>query len=520
MAITITPTGKTGMDVGLADIASILSEQNQVLAQTADAQQKLTNSFSSYIGMLKGDKMDKLQQERREKTQTDTAQTSRMSGMTIGGALGTVSDYLKGFAKRLLPVALGILFGDDLIEAVKKQIERYLKTDLNNDVVNALSGAIGGGLAGFLFGGGKGAIYGMVLGTMFSTPVREKIAEALSFITGDEVDSTDWKTYLTAGAIGLAIPSLIQAAVTAVLPKLLGLLFSPAGLLVVAAGLAITTAYKYYTDPEFKKMVDEKTQGFNDTINDMEKAFANKIGEVITTYTNEAKKLANKSLGFNLFTTKEMEAQAEGALSNEDKSKLDQLRTQEAEVNKDFTDYLSGKRTDEIVAKYGLDSGITSRMSNLDKLEDIASGLRDAQDNILDPASSAVKATKGKSNQDIINKRNELAENAALLGSMPGNETEVNYLRKQIEEMDKIIATRAQPAGAPRPPTGMERQTYGPNPELMAKYGSRSTGNTIAPVDASNTNVVTNNSSTPMVLPSGGSQDYTDNKSKMFISGL
>ena len=30
----------------------------------------------------------------------------------------------------------------------------------------------------------------------------------------------------------------------------------------------------------------------------------------------------------------------------------------------------------------------------------------------------------------------------------------------------------------------------------------------------------TNNSSTPMVLPSGGSQDYTDNKSKMFISGL
>lgn len=54
----------------------------------------------------------------------------------------------------------------------------------------------------------------------------------------------------------------------------------------------------------------------------------------------------------------------------------------------------------------------------------------------------------------------------------------------------------------------MHSQGIGAGREAMEKYGSRSTGNTIAPVDMSQSTQVTNNSSSPMVLPSGGSQDY------------
>lgn len=54
----------------------------------------------------------------------------------------------------------------------------------------------------------------------------------------------------------------------------------------------------------------------------------------------------------------------------------------------------------------------------------------------------------------------------------------------------------------------MHSQGIGAGREAMEKYGSRSTGNTIAPVDMSQSTQVTNNSSSPMVLPLGGSQDY------------
>ena len=70
MAITITPTGRTGMNVGLSDIASILSEQNQVLAQTAVSQEKLTSAFKDYLTMLAGNQMDDLQDERRAESES------------------------------------------------------------------------------------------------------------------------------------------------------------------------------------------------------------------------------------------------------------------------------------------------------------------------------------------------------------------------------------------------------------------------------------------------------------------
>lgn len=73
-----------------------------------------------------------------------------------------------------------------------------------------------------------------------------------------------------------------------------------------------------------------------------------------------------------------------------------------------------------------------------------------------------------------------------------------------IRPIDRVRADAIEQANS----YYMHSQGIGAGREAMEKYGSRSTGNTIAPVDASTANIVTNNSSSPMVLPSGGSQDY------------
>ena len=189
---------------------------------------------------------------------------SYMSGISDAFSMGGIIR----FAKRLLPVALGLLFGDELLEGVKTAVKTYLQRDISSDVFDAVKLAVVGGLGGFLFGGVKGGLYGMLFGVMFSPMVRQKIADGLETILGKEIDSTDPATYVTAGAIALLLPAAIKAA----LPSLLGFLFGPTGLLVVAAGLTATAAYKYYTDDEFRAEIDKKTQPFRDAIFDAGKS--------------------------------------------------------------------------------------------------------------------------------------------------------------------------------------------------------------------------------------------------------
>ncbi|MAE55836.1 MAG: hypothetical protein CMK23_07550 [Porticoccaceae bacterium] len=515
MAITITPTGRTGMNVGLSDIASILSEQNQVLAQTAVSQEKLTSAFKDYLTMLAGNQMDDLQDERRAEAESRSEGGRGMSGIanafSMSGVVGGVGSYIAGFAKRLLPVALGLLFGDELLEGIKSAVKNYLDRDISSDVFDAVKLAVVGGLGGFLFGGLSGGLYGMLFGVMFSPMVRQKIADGLSLIIGKEIDSTDPSTFVTAGAIALLLPAAIKAA----LPKLLSFLFSPTGLLVVAAGLTATAAYKYYTDDEFRAEIDKKTQPFRDAMIDAEKAFTNKVGEFITTYTNEFKKAVNKAVGKNIFTTTEMEKRGEASLSEADRAEVARLREQQSIAREDYESYMAGRNRDEIAEKYGLrTTGMMRHSQNATALASMVTGYQDDIDAIVDPAADIQRMIAGKSNQEIADLRKNLADNLSALSSVEGSEKEAAVLRRQIAALDKAIASKQSRQPSVGPPTGIpsiDRPPTGPNADIMAQYGSRSTGNVVAPVDASNTNIVTNNSSSPLVLPAGGSQDSNDN---------
>ena len=460
MAITITPTGRTGMNVGLSDIASILSEQNQVLAQTAVSQEKLTSAFKDYLTMLAGNQMDDLQDERRAEAESRSEGGRGMSGIanafSMSGVVGGVGSYIAGFAKRLLPVALGLLFGDELLEGIKSAVKNYLDRDISSDVFDAVKLAVVGGLGGFLFGGLSGGLYGMLFGVMFSPIVRQKIADGLSLIIGKEIDSTDPSTFVTAGAIALLLPAAIKAA----LPKLLSFLF-------------------------------------------------------LTTYTNEFKKAVNKAVGKNIFTTTEMEKRGEASLSEADRAEVARLREQQSIAREDYESYMAGRNRDEIAERYGLrTTGMMRHSQNATALASMVTGYQDDIDAIVDPAADIQRMIAGKSNQEIADLRKNLADNLSALSSVEGSEKEAAVLRRQIAALDKAIASKQSRQPSVGPPTGIpsiDRPPTGPNADIMAQYGARSTGNVVAPVDASNTNIVTNNSSSPLVLPAGGSQDSNDN---------
>lgn len=216
MAIQITPT-RTGADVGLREIAVILSEQNQVLAQTAESQVKLQQSFEGYLKLLAGDRLDALQKERRSEAEsrrvgqsqtTSSAESVKGGGFELGNVLPWATGILGGMLKRGIPALLGVLLADEVGDLI---------TSLTGSEIlgSVAEWSTMGGAFGFLFGGVRGGILGAVLGAAFSTGTREKIAGYLSDAFNKEIGANDWETWATsAGGIAALYfgPSLLRGA--------------------------------------------------------------------------------------------------------------------------------------------------------------------------------------------------------------------------------------------------------------------------------------------------------------------
>lgn len=543
MAITITPTGKTGMNVGLSDIASILSEQNQVLAQTAIAQQKLTSSFTSYLKMLKGDKMDDLQDERRSKQDAKAPVASGSSSMrNMIPTKAGIFDYLKTFLKRLVPIALGIVFGDDLLDAIKPRIEELVGTDISNEVMSVITGAAGGSLLGFLFGGVKGGLYGLAIGALTSKGARQKIADGLSEIFNKEINADDWEAW-AGSAGGLAAlyftPSLLSGAMAFAL-----------------SGKVEKTSSGRYRDKKtgrfLKPSLAQKFKaGFGGNAAMAAGVFA--VGSAMSGIIGDqlgadagglAQDVTNAAAFGAMFGPKGMLIATIGMLAVKGGSAiLQHLRGINDKLkNKSFEEadalYEEYQKTgDKSILEAGMEKlGRAQREAELavqrGELEHQADyerytrmmgeGGRDGQaqkdlakaDAARGTLASALDTAYQMAMEKTGGKANELDFQQSLLdiASAPGVSEEVRA--GIVDDLPGVAQTLVDRKSIVRATMSSE----GVN--LMSKYGSRSTGNTIAPVDASTANIVTNNSSSPMVLPSGGSQDYTDNKSKMFISGL
>lgn len=499
--------GISGSEVNLRDIAVILSEQNQVLAITAESQQKLTNSFGSYLKMLQGQEMDDLQNERRTKSDTSTA-VAAGAGFSMAGLLGKLGDgkgflsSLLGFLKRLVPVALGILFGDDLLRKLKPMIEDAIGTEISSDIMSAIMGAAGGGLLGFLFGGFKGGLFGLVLGALSSEGVRNKIVESVNKALGTELEANDWQAWalsLTGAFAVLWGPSLLKGAVTKFLagaagkkateevgkglisnlfknPRVLaamtlgmrGLLIGAIGYLAVMGAKALID---FFRDKNFE-MFDKATKEADDVIQEYKRT-----GDV-----SVLEKGAEK-LGKAQTESRRMLEIGQGS-----------GRYEEAQKSMDDTSLALG------LARGNIDSQLPREARERAALQ---GGLADAMDYAM---ARAYKIGNGNPDQgDYLQAALELGSSKAMKQGDYSAELKaafgvnaMNTANLLMERANKGVSQQARAA--------------------MDNYGARSTGNVIAPIDNSQMNQITNSSSSPLVLPNGGATDNNDNKSKMFLA--
>ena len=268
------------MTITLANINDTLREQTVAITQeqmvTQNRVKQLSQSFDTFVTMLKSEDGDDLEAEREANKQTKVAKKleSREGGQSsfdLGNLIPFAAGMVGGLLKRGIPALLGILLADELAEQVKK----ITGSDF---LANVTEWSAMGGAFGFLFGGVKGGILGAVIGAIFSEASRDKIAEVLSDVVDKEIKGTDPEALIGAGALtGLALlaPKIIS--------KILPLFLSPAGILVLAAGAITTLAFKYFTDDEFRKKADK----FMDPLR-------NKIDELMSGIANAAKNYINK----------------------------------------------------------------------------------------------------------------------------------------------------------------------------------------------------------------------------------
>lgn len=537
MAITITPT-RSGMNVGLSDIAVILSEQNQVLAQTAESQQKLTTAFKDYLKMLAGQDMDDLQDERREKAENKTSMGGMsMRGMSGGimGAAGSIKDYIMGFGKRFLPVLAGLVFGDELLDGLYKAVETYLGVSISENLKDAIELGVVGGLAGFLFGGFKGGLYGMIFGAMMSKPVREKIAAALEKITGEDFDANSIITMGTA-----ALGSLL-------------LIFSPA-----IIGGAIKSFFK---TPGGEKAKGKITKGFASRLatgagvlfvgealaDQIDAAYGEQAGDIAST-------IAKGAAFGSMFGPKGMLVGAIGFLAIQGGAKLiDYLRNKNQQL---FDDAI--KKSDEAIDRYketgdvkilqDNEREIAAANTEANRMLQIgrASGRYDEAVEAADKSAIYLATARGVDSAASIQAENRRAlsaggqsildqayaiamEKAARRGRDNPNKDDINQALFDMHRSAGLYATteqkemltgegrnRSMDLLMERASTGLSQQAR----TAMENYGSRSTGSSYT--DLSTTSVdQSTNSNSATVLSGGGATDNADHKAALLTtSGL
>ena len=360
MAIRIEPS-RTGATVELKDIASILSEQNQVLAVTAESQEKLSKSFASFIQMLEkqdaDEKRDEAQAEARQRNQPSKASgyvqgmKEKMTGITGGveGLVAGIVPFALGLLKRFLPALLTV----GLADQIAKGLEDRIGPELANVVEYALTGA---GI-GFLLGGAKGGIYGAILMALFSDASREFVVGMVNNIFKTDFAATGPESFAVVGGAALAAKFMIG-----LLPKLLPLLLSPTGFLAVAitAGLAGYFVYQNLT-PEQQAAVDKITAPYRSLMSDISISLLEKAAEASNNIVDGIKEYLNSSLvsmGFGAkFLTSDKKAELLGSLSASDRSKYDDLEKEAIRIGKDFQTAFAGtmEEKDALRKKYGLE---------------------------------------------------------------------------------------------------------------------------------------------------------------------
>ena len=309
------------MTITLADINDTLQEQTDAITEeqieTQERIAELSDSFDTFVTMLKSDEGDDLEAEREANRQNNVAQTleSRGAGGGGGDGLSKVFDVgnlipfatglVTGMIKRGIPALIGVLLADELAEQVKKMTGSDLLANVTE------FGAMGGAI-GFLFGGVKGGILGAAIGAIFSDASRDKIAEVLSDVMGKEIQGTDAVTLITASAatgIALLAPRILSA--------IMPLLLSPFGLLVTAAGASVTAAFKYFTDDKFRAAADKNLDPLR-----------NKIDELMAGIAEAAKNYLNKVFP-DFVTTEDENRRIDQMMKPED---LAAMRAAEADI--------------------------------------------------------------------------------------------------------------------------------------------------------------------------------------------
>jgi hypothetical protein len=285
----------------LADINESLINQTQVLgakqSYTSGRVDDLIKSFDkAFKPKFSGDDLEDRYESRGGVATTEPGDNNggkgRFFDFDVGNLLPFAATFLGGLLKRGLLVTLGMMLADEIGDAVTKLT--------GSEVLgNVAEWATMGGAIGFLFGA-KFGLMGAVIGAIFSEASREKIAKILSDITGEEFKKSDKGTFIAAGAasaVALFMPKILAMLV----PKLVGFLLSPAGLLVAVTAATLGLAIGYFTDDEFRAEVDKQlnplrkmVDKFRDDMIESTKNFLDKLFDNLITTSDEDKKIDNQ----------------------------------------------------------------------------------------------------------------------------------------------------------------------------------------------------------------------------------
>jgi len=322
----------------LADINSELSAQGNVLEDTRDSIASVASTVSKQLDFFTGTKLTDLEASRESRPSTSAGglgagiAAAGAAGFTRGkaalaGLVAGVSDFLLATGAALLAGALKLVRGgaalalfpfiknfvDDMVagagEFTAKLMEGifdYKMSDTEKNLVrDALASGLTTSIVGILFGLGvkRSLIAGLIAAgfTALSKTFPELGPDVIQYMRdiglGKIADLIEENPETTKMAIAAGL-SLFVPALFVFLGKLVGKFFAGAvagiGLLpltLIAGGLIVGgVTYKYFTDDEFKKMIDDALEpmrtALKDKIRDIEEL-------VVDTITNAARRMYN-----------------------------------------------------------------------------------------------------------------------------------------------------------------------------------------------------------------------------------
>ena len=451
----------------LADINQTLTVQNALQLETRNRVSELGGSFNKFFKMItdaSGDDLEKQAEEQRQaaqvKDQTQRTEVKSSGGFfdfDVGNLLPFASGLMGALLKRGLPAALGVILADE----VGKFIGDLTGSKLFANV--AEWGTIGGA-AGFLLGGPMGGLMGAAIGAIFSDASRTKIAEILSSIFDKEIKATDTETLVAAG-IGSAMVLLIPT----IFKKMLPLILSPTGLLVLGVAAITGAAIKYFTDDDFRKGVDKYLDPLREKIDELFTGIldsaTNYIDELFPDLvtTKAEKKKIDKKLS-ETDAGRDMLAKQEAAEKDLAQFETDQASLQKAGAGGSFEKRIKqlrewaenqGFNLDELKASSGIKlSSIEDPFTLFNELNQILLKRRDSAKEVLEPIEQERKAIErqlsyesgldGASEADINTKIK--ATEAQLKMAQRPNEKKIYEDRLEVLKKQKLNLSKATPS--------------------------------------------------------------------------